>query len=118
MKSTIIFSFSLKNLNGMFNSCRFPTKRDTAAGITFSKYMTCLDLRQQSQSSEHHVSHNPLLQMSFIEEQIDCMDEYLLELSVQRQRSSQTSTQLKGVENSVGHHSAVINWIISHYKFQ
>lgn len=54
-----------------------------------------------------------LLQMSFVEEEIDRMNESFLQLSMQLQKRAQMSTQLKERENSAGNHPAVISWNIT-----
>lgn len=46
--------------------------------------------------------------MSFVEEEIDRMNESFLQLSVELQRRAQISSQPKERENGVGNHSLVI----------
>lgn len=58
----------------------------------------------------------PLFQMSCIEEEIDCMNESFLQLSMQLQKRAQMSTWLKEREDSAGNHSAVISWNITHIR--
>lgn len=50
------------------------------------------------------------LQMTFIEEEIDRLNESFLQLSVQLQQNLHTDTRSKVAENSAGSSFVVINW--------
>lgn len=50
------------------------------------------------------------LQMTFIEDEIDRLNESFLQLSVQLQQNLHTDTRSKVTENSAGSSFVVINW--------